>query len=239
MSRTPWPRLIQWLLTLALPVFLLVTNTRIATGHWFVHWEYEKAGFPPDPYGLSTAERIPLAETCVDYLATGADISLLADLQLPDGQPAFNQRELRHMFDVQAVYGHLMTARTVAALALAGGIAALLASGRARRYVPAALLRGSILTLGLLGAVGAYMALSWAEFFTAFHRIFFEGETWLFDYSDTLIRLFPMRFWIDVAIVIVGLLIVEAVAIGSGAWIWLRRLTSRSQLDIVSVGRET
>ncbi|OQY22249.1 MAG: TIGR01906 family membrane protein [Chloroflexi bacterium] len=223
MTRIPWPRLIQWLLVLALPVFLLVADVRIATGHWFVHWEYGKEDFPPDPYGLSTAERIPLAETCVDYLATGADISLLGDLQLPNGEPAFNQRELRHMFDVQVVYGYLMRACIVAALALAGGIATLLVSDRTRWRVPAALLRGSALTLGLLGAVGAYMALSWREFFTTFHRIFFEGETWLFDHSDTLIRLFPMRFWMDVAIAIVGLLIVEAIVISSVAWAWIRR----------------
>jgi len=227
MTRIPWPRLIQWLLTLALPVFLLVADVRIATGHWFVHWEYEKAGFPPDPYGLSTAERVPLAETCVDYLATGADISLLAGLQLPNGEPAFNQRELRHMFDVQVVYGHLMSACIVAALVLAGGIAALLTSDQTRWRVPAALLNGSLLTLGLLGAVGAYMALSWGEFFTTFHRIFFEGETWIFDYSDTLIRLFPIRFWMDVAAVIVSLLVVEALVLGGVGWAWTRRLTGR------------
>ena len=110
MTRTLWPRLIQVLLVLALPIVLLVVDVRIVTGHWFVRWEYGKADFPPDPYGLSTAERIPLAQVCVDYLATDADISLLGDLRLPDGEPAFNQRELRHMFDVQVVYGYLMTA---------------------------------------------------------------------------------------------------------------------------------
>ena len=222
MNKRLWPRLIQWLLALALPVFLLVTDVRIATGHWFVHWEYGKADFPPDPYGLSTAERTHLAEICVDYLATNADISLLEDLRLPDDETAFNERELRHMADVQIVYGCIMIAGIVAALVLLGGVATLLASGSTRRRAPIALLNGSLLTLGLLGAVGAYMVLSWGEFFTNFHRIFFEGNTWLFAYSDTLIRLFPMRFWIDVAVVIVGLLVTEAVVIGAGGWMWMR-----------------
>ncbi|MBU0705164.1 MAG: DUF1461 domain-containing protein, partial [Chloroflexi bacterium] len=123
MTRTLWPRLIQGLLVLALPIVLLVVDVRIVTGHWFVRWEYGKADFPPDPYGLTTEERIPLALVCVDYLATNADISLLGDLRLPNGEPAFNQRELRHMFDVQVVYGYLMTACLLAALVLAGGIA--------------------------------------------------------------------------------------------------------------------
>ena len=223
MNNKQWPRLIQWLLVLALPIVLLMTNTRVATSHWFVHWEYGKADFPPDPYGLSMTERTYLAEVCVDYLATGADISLLGNLQLPNGEPAFNDRELHHMDDVQVVYNRLMTAGVVAALILVGGIATLLVAKHPRRRVAAALLNGSLLTLGLLGIVGAYMVLNWGDFFTSFHRIFFESDTWTFPLSDTLIRLFPMRFWMDVAIVIVGPLIVEIIVIGATSWAWIRR----------------
>ena len=223
MKNTLWPRLTQWLLVLALPIALLMADIRIATGHWFVHWEYGKADFPPDPYGLSTAERTHLAEVCIDYLATSADISLLGDLQLPDGEPAFNARELRHMADVQTVYDRLMTVGIVAALVLLGGITALLAAKYPRRRVSIALLNSSLFTLGLLGTVGAYMALGWRSFFTTFHRIFFESDTWTFPFSDTLIRLFPMQFWMDVAIVIVGLLITQALAIGAAGWTWMRQ----------------
>jgi len=226
MNRTLWPRLVQLLVVLSIPVFLLVADLRIVTGHWFVRWEYGKADFPPDPFGLSAAERTRLAEVCVDYLATNGSLSLLEDLRLPDGEPAFNARELRHMADVQVVYTGLTVAGIVAALVLVGGTAALLVSSRARGRAPAALLRGSLLVLGLLGAVGAYMVLSWGEFFTTFHRIFFEGDSWTFPYSDTLIRLFPMPFWIDVAVVVVGLLVVGALAVGALGWLWMRRIIS-------------
>jgi len=229
MTRPLCPRLLRWLLVLALPVFLVVADLRVVTGHWFVRWEYGKADFPADPYGLSTADRTSLAETCVDYLATDADISLLAGLHLPDGAPAFNARELRHMADVQAVYRGMMIAGIVAALVLLGGTIALLASGSTHRCAPAALLSGSLLTSGLLGAIGAFMALNWGEFFTTFHRLFFEGDSWIFLYSDTLIRLFPMRFWMDVAIVIVGSLVVEAVVSGAVGWLWMRQIDSESK----------
>ena len=224
-----WPRLIQSVLVLALPIALLAANVRIATGHWFIRWEYGKANFPPDPYGLSTAERTHLAQVCVYYLATSADISLLGELQLPGGEPAFNARELRHMADVQIVYNYLMVIGIVAALILVGGITALLVAKYPRHRAPAALLNGSLLTLGLLGIVGAYMVLNWGDFFTMFHRIFFEGDTWTFPFSDTLIRLFPMRFWIDVAVVIVGPLIIEAIAIGAIGWMWRRRINSETR----------
>jgi len=222
MKNRLWPRLVQWSIVLTLPITLLVLNMRIVTGHWFVHWEYGKIDFPPDPHGLTTAERTRLAEVCVDYLATDADISLLRDLRLPDGEPAFNERELCHMADVQTVYNRLMTTGLVAATMLVGGMIILLAAQHLRRRATAGVLGGSLLALGLLGAVGGYMVLSWGSFFTTFHRVFFEGDTWIFPYSDTLIRLFPIRFWMDVATVIVGLLIAEVIVTGSAAWTWMR-----------------
>lgn len=222
-----WTKLLQFLLVLALPVVLLAADLRIVTGRWFVRWEYGKAGFPADPYGLTAAERTALAEVCVDYLATGADISLLADLRLPDASPAFNERELRHMEDVQAVYGRLMGGGLVAGVVLAGGIVALLASPRTRRFIPGALLGGSLFSLGLLASVSAVMVLQWQEFFTTFHRIFFPEGTWTFPMSNTLIRLFPMRLWIDVAVVIVVVLLVGIAVVGLAGWIG-RRLCQES-----------
>ena len=35
------------------------------------------------------------------------------------------------------------------------------------------------------------------NFFAWFHSLFFTGNSWIFEYSDTLIRLFPIRFWQD------------------------------------------
>ncbi len=222
-----WPRLLHILLLLALPIAMLVFSIRVTTGHWFVRWEYHKPGFPPDPYGLSTPERTRLAQVCVDYLATSAPLSLLADLRLPGGGPAFNARELYHMADVQAVYDGLMIGGIIALLSLLGGTSALLASPTTRRRAPAALLQGSLLTIGLLAAVGAYMALNWSDFFVTFHHLFFEGDSWLFLHSDTLIRLFPVRFWMDVAAVIVGLLILQTVTMGILGWVGLRRIEPR------------
>jgi integral membrane protein (TIGR01906 family) len=53
-----------------------------------------------------------------------------------------------------------------------------------------------------LVALLAYVLLNFNNFFTNFHRLFFEGGSWMFSYSDTLIRLFPIRFWSDVALII-------------------------------------
>ena len=224
MLRTLLSRLVQWAVVLSLPIILFVADLRIVTGHWFVRWEYQKTGFPADSFGLSTTDRIRMADVCIDWLATNADISLLANLQLPEGEHAFNERELRHMDDVQIVYNRMTTAGIIAALVLVGGIIVLYTGRRTRRRAPAALVSGGLLALVLLGAVGTYIVLSWGEFFTTFHRIFFEGESWIFPYSDTLIRLFPMRFWMDVAAVVIGLFIVEALIVAAVGWRWSKSL---------------
>ena len=57
--------------------------------------------------------------------------------------------------------------------------------------------RGGWLLIGLVVAIGLFGALAFWQFFTLFHSLFFEGDSWLFLYSDTLIRLFPMQFWQD------------------------------------------
>jgi integral membrane protein (TIGR01906 family) len=57
--------------------------------------------------------------------------------------------------------------------------------------------RGGWLTIGIIVVILGYLALNFNSLFTNFHRIFFEGDTWLFRFSDTLIRLFPLRFWRD------------------------------------------
>jgi uncharacterized membrane protein len=54
------------------------------------------------------------------------------------------------------------------------------------------------------------------RFFTAFHSLFFEGDSWLFLFSDTLIRLFPIRFWQDAFLYAAAIVLGGGVALGLG-----------------------
>ena len=128
------------------------------------------------------------------------------------------------MEDVQVAFTQMTIVAGVGALIWVAGFAALAVSPQRRRVAAATLLTGGLFTLGLLAVIGAVMAVSWWEFFTAFHRIFFSEGTWVFEYTDTLIRLFPMQLWIDVAVVAVVLLVIEAILIGAVGWVWGRRI---------------
>lgn len=66
------------------------------------------------------------------------------------------------------------------------------------------------MTVSLLVLIIFLVLFSFNTFFVSFHNVFFQAGTWQFLYSDTLIRLFPERFWQD------AFLLVGVVAIGLG-----------------------
>jgi uncharacterized membrane protein len=85
------------------------------------------------------------------------------------------------------------------------------------------LMRGGWLMVGLAVAIGLIVVIGilinpnvfWS-FFVGFHRLFFEGDSWLFLYSDTLIRLFPIRFWQDAFLVAAIIALGGGIALGLG-----------------------
>ena len=153
-------------------------------------------------------ERLRLAQASIRFLNIPWQTAMLQDLRFDDGTPAYEGPELEHMDDVKVVYNAL----TLLALVL-GGAAMVSAKllGRARgekgagcRDLWTSLAQGATMTLGLLLALGVWMLLDFDGFFTFFHSLFFEPGTWLFSYSDTLIRLFPLRFWQDAGFIVAG-----------------------------------
>lgn len=197
------PKLIFFLTTLLTPIVLLGLALRLLLTPLFLQVEYRMPGFPADEYGFTREDRLRWAPFALDYLTTREDISYLADLRFEDGTPLFNERELSHMDDVKRV---TQGALNIFYLALAM-LALLGLWSRSKEQWTAfgqGLRRGGWIMIGLAGIVGVIVLvgmfllpdLFWA-LFSGFHALFFEGDSWLFLYSDTLIRLFPLRFWQD------------------------------------------
>ena len=206
------------LIAVAVPLTLVIGMARLLTLPWYPTWEYAKAGFPPDPLGMATEERLRLARASITFLNKPRGVGRLDDLRFADGTVAFNAREISHMDDVKLVYDQLTAAALIAFVVAVGAAWALIRLGRPA-LVWGALSDGSLFTLCVLVVLGVWMAVGFDAFFTAFHGIFFATGTWLFSYSDTLIRLFPLQFWVDA-----GLLI----AVGVGALAFVLALFTRA-----------
>ncbi|MBK7320392.1 TIGR01906 family membrane protein [Candidatus Villigracilis affinis] len=211
------PSFFSYLVSLLTPIALIGAALRILLSPIYFNVEYRMPYFPVDEYGMTQEERLQWAPYAVEYLVNSADISYLGDLQFENGAPLYNERELSHMADVKNV---VIGALRVWYLSL--GILILLAilaqrSGWMPDYLNG-LRRGGMWMIGLAVALGLIAGIGittnpdvfW-EFFALFHAIFFEGDSWLFYYSDTLIRLFPIRFWQD------AFLWAAILALGGGA----------------------
>jgi len=191
-----------WLVTLFVPVAIVLTAIRALLFPWFLPFEYSMPGFPPDSYGFTLEDRLYWSRFAMDYLVNDAGIEYIGDLRFADGAPVYNERELRHMVDVKIAIKNALTVWLISLAALIGlGFWALFAGqNRWKREYLHGLGRGGWLTVFLVGGVIFFVAVGFGVFFVAFHNVFFEPGTWTFLWSDTLIRLFPERFWRDIFI---------------------------------------
>ena len=204
------------LVTLLLPPLLVLANTVLVVTPPMLSAAYTRPGFPQDPYGFTTEQRIELAPKITSWLGTAESVDELGKLRFADGKALLNARELRHMHDVKQLTGVTFRAATLAILVFTAAILRC----RREKLLATALLRGALLTIGLLISIVVLAVASWDQIFTGFHRLFFEGGTWYFAYSDTLIRLFPEQFWFDVVLFLAGLTAAEALLL---AWLTTRK----------------
>lgn len=189
-------RPIYWLTTILIPAILVLGTVRLLLTPLFIQLEYRLPNFPEDSYGFTQKERLELADIARKYLINREGIEFLGDLTFETGEDLYNERELRHMLDVKNVvriamyvlYSSLVVVFIIGYFSRRKGDWMLFAQS---------ISMGGWLAVGLFAAVIVFIFLNFNTLFVGFHRIFFEGETWIFKYSDTLIRLFPVKFWQD------------------------------------------
>jgi integral membrane protein (TIGR01906 family) len=208
----------SWLTALLVPFALIMLGARLLMTPFFPEIEYRMPGFPEDRYGFTLDDRLRWSKPSIEYLINDAELSFLAELKFDDGAPIYNERELSHMLDVKNVIQMLLKVWLVD-LGLLVLLKLLAWRGGWMDAYRAGLSRGGFLTVGLLVALGAFAAVSFWQFFTWFHSLFFAGDSWIFRFDDTLIRLFPIRFWQDAVIYIVGFAILSGLGLG----FWMRK----------------
>jgi integral membrane protein (TIGR01906 family) len=203
-----WAGVVRVSLGVLLPLLLVLTNVRLLLTPAFVSVEYTTPGFPDDAYGFTQGERVQLAQLARQYLLDRSGIEFLAVQRASDGSPLYNERELSHMVDVKTLVQQALTLWYLL-LALVGLL--LLIGWRigGRETVRRGLRLGGTLTLAAMAALLTLLVAGFSLLFTGFHSVFFESGTWVFYYSDTLIRLFPMRFWRDVFALLILLTLAE------------------------------
>ena len=214
---TPLARFFQTLLTVLLPVLLVIGSVRLLNTDGYLAFEYGKASFPADPFGFDRSQRLAYASVNFRYVRENQPIDVMAGLRQGD-QPIYNARELKHMQDVQTVY-QIVTRiwHFVLGISLLA-VLALVWQADTRPDLFVALQSGGLLTAGIIAAIGVLAVVAWQFWFVAFHQVFFAPGTWSFNTSDTLIRLFPEKFWFDAALTISGISLAGGLLLALAGW---------------------
>ena len=194
----------NWAIAILTTFVILMLSIRVLITPLFARIEYHLPGFPEDPYGFTLQDRLQWSEPSIKYLVNTQDISFLESLRFDSGEPIFNARELSHMEDVKVVVTGMRIALAFFSIVLFLLTLTHIRHGR-RDMLLRAYHAGGWGIIGLIAAILFLLLLNFNQLFTWFHKIFFTNGTWQFYTSDTLIRLFPMRFWQDAFITVGGL----------------------------------
>jgi integral membrane protein (TIGR01906 family) len=190
----------QILVTLSIPVIISFLAVLFLLSPLFINLEYRRPGFPEDSYGFTTEERLEYGNQTRRYLVSSDTLDDLRELVFDNGKPIYIERELSHLEDVKVLLRQVLWVFYGAAAVFSLGGTLARRRGWEDSYFSAIALGGKITTISLL-LILFFTIVSFQALFTNFHRLFFEGDSWLFFYSDTLIRLFPVQFWQDIFIV--------------------------------------
>ncbi len=180
--------------SILLPFTIIMLAVRLLFSPLFLSIEYRMPWFPSDVYGFTLEERVKYAQATYAYLLHN-NKSVLS-LEKINKTPLYTKRELSHLEDVKGIilplllFWHL----SIILIILIGLFCwkfQLLAVYRKGIYY------GGFITLFLIACTGLIGLIAFNHLFNLFHELFFAQDSWLFYDSDTLIRLFPLRFWQD------------------------------------------
>lgn len=200
------------ILALFIPYILLMSGIRLVMTPAFPAIEYQRSGFPEDQFGFTVQERTKWSEYAIRYLTNDQEISYLGNLQDITGKKLFTTDELSHMVDVKEVVKNASMVWYVLggmSIAILVWFVVMGQWDSLRRSLNA----GGWITIGLLGALLVFLAVSFDRLFEYFHRIFFQDGTWTFSQSSTLIRLFPFEFWRDAFVLVIGFALIVGVVL--------------------------
>ena len=193
------------LFIVAVPLFLVLTNVRIATVEPRVH-EYSFARY--DAVETTGVDRIQLdraAREIIRYFRNDEDT--LAIRVTVDGveEPLFSPREVLHMRDVKDLIRFTFRVHEIAFVYIVAYVTAVFLWSRERPL--ARLARQSVtagaLTVALLGASAAGVLIGFDDLFRQFHLISFSNDFWQLNPArDHLIQMYPQGFWFAVTLAV-------------------------------------
>ena len=209
---------LELFINLLIPILIITTAVRLLATDQYLAFEYGKASFPLDSFGYTPRQRFILASTNIHYIRAHLPADELSKQRL-NGIPVYNSREVMHMSDVRAVFQWVSLVWWLAfsLLLLLGFV--FWKTGK-QGGLTSAIQSGGLFTSGIILTIALLAIFAWQFWFSTFHLFFFKPGSWLFSYSDTLIRLFPVEFWFDATLTISAVSLLGGLLLTLIGWQW-------------------
>ncbi len=212
----PW---LSGVLVILMPFFIILTSLYVFMTPAFVQFEYSQPGFPPSERFTPEARYYNATQT-VRYVVGQMSLTDLENLGV------YNDREIKHLVDVQNVAHMAFIVHALSGLLIALALIVLTRSPLTRPWAARSLWSGAILTLLVIAAIGIFSLVAFDQFFVTFHHLFFEGNSWLFLYTDSLIQFYPEPFWEAASYGIALFVAAFSIVVGAIGWWWQKALTT-------------
>ena len=205
---TATPDLLDWVrglvsvaFVLLVPLLIIGTSLRgLVTDRDFMLRGFEDNQVATTT-GLDEAQLQRIADAFVAYFQGPRGQLQLQVTAFGQSRPLFNDREVAHMEDVQALIQFFLRMQLVAAAVVVVRLAVALVFDRSVTPVGRDMLWSTGLMVALVIVVGVLSLLDFDALWTRFHQIAFRNDLWQLDPSrDYLIMLFPEPFWFTATI---------------------------------------
>ncbi len=223
------------LFVVAVPVFLVLSNVRIAAMEPRV---YEYSFEQYDVVATTGIGRIQLDRAAREIAAYFANDEPLLTTRVTiegENQALFNPREVQHMRDVKELFQSVFQIHEIAFVYVIGYVAAVFLWSRersmwrlARQAVTAGLATAALLATAAVGVV-----IGFDDLFRQFHLLSFANDFWLLDpRTDHLIQMFPQGFWFDATLGVGVLSIAEGALLALLGFVYLAWAGRRGRGEI-------
>jgi len=205
---TAAPDLLDWVrglvsvaFVLLLPLLIIGTSLRgLVTDRDFMLRGFED-NHVATTTGLDDAQLGRITDAFVAYFQGPRGQIQLQVTAFGQSRPLFNDREVAHMEDVQALIQFFLRMQVIAAAVVVLRLAVAVVFDRSAAPLGRDMLWSTGLMVALVVLVGVLSLLDFDALWTRFHQIAFRNDLWQLDpNSDYLIMLFPEPFWFTATI---------------------------------------
>jgi integral membrane protein (TIGR01906 family) len=165
--------------------------------------------------GLSFVQLDKFAENTTSYLRGSTNNFNIKIDETKDGEYAFNNREVLHMKDVKSIFNRIRYTNYISLFLVALMILAVRLNSDIRKKC----FKFQIVFTGFfIGLLFLLIKVDFSKYFIKFHELFFSNDLWLLNPdTDLLIRILPSGFFLDMAVIIIGLfLLLSLIFFGVG-----------------------